>query len=131
MRMPLFLMIVITLFSSCSKNESQPAPTGKDVAYDCKCTPAPGAVVTGAITYTTPTSSTNTASLANNVWIYNKDNWDLKSGTKLSVTMSVTGSSNCYVAITIDGAVATYVSKGLISSTQTPTYSITAEYVVQ
>ncbi|MEY3350792.1 MAG: hypothetical protein RIQ50_903 [Bacteroidota bacterium] len=131
MRTLLFFTIVITLFSSCSKNESQPAPTGKDVAYDCKCTPAPGAVVTGAITYTTPTSSTNTASLANNVWIYNKDNWDLKSGTKLSVTMSVTGSSNCRVAITIDGAVAAYESKGLISSTGTPTYSITAEYVVQ
>ena len=129
MNRTVLLVIVVMLISSCKKDAT--VATGKDVAYDCKCTPAPGAVVTGAITYTTPTSSTNTATLTNNEWVYNQDNWDLKPGTKLSVTLSVTGSSTCRAAITIDGGVKAYESKGIISTTSTPSYTVVAEYVVQ
>lgn len=129
MRRMIVVSLVSLLFFSCKK-ETPVAPVTNTVKYECKCTPLLGATLTGTITYTTPGSTNNTATLTNNAWTFTQNNWALKSGDRIKVSSTVQGNSNCTVYIYVDDAVKSFQNQLVQISGQNPTNAISVEYIV-
>lgn len=129
-RILLFFVVAISFFSSCKKDSATPDTT-KTVKYECKCTPLLGAVLTGGVTYTTPTSATNSATLTDNSWTLTQSNWNLKTGDKLTLSVSVVGNSTCLAGISINGALVDFKSQTVSISGQTPANNFTIVHTVQ
>jgi hypothetical protein len=125
----ILLLSIITLLTACSKNDP-PAPATKTVRYVCNCTPLLGATLTGTITYTTPTSATNTASFTNNSWTFTQSGWNLKSGDRLTASASILGNSNCTLSLYVDDVLKTFRNEVIQISGQNPTNSLQVEYLV-
>jgi hypothetical protein len=123
----LLFVPLFSFFMACKKKDS-PAVT-YTVKYECKCTPLLGATLSGTITYTTPTSANNTGTLTNNNWTFTQTQWALKTGDRINVSSTVQGNSDCTLYIYVDGAIKTFRNQAVQISGQTPTNSISLEYI--
>jgi hypothetical protein len=128
MRQTFILLLGAVLLFSCKKET--PPPVTNTVKLECKCTPLLGATLTGSITYTVPGVANQTGTLTNNAWSFTQNNVTLKTGDRFAVSSSVQGNSDCTLYIYVDNGVKAFERQAVQLSGQTPTNSLSVQYIV-
>lgn len=121
-------LLLISILTSCKKEETVPAGKTYTVKYEVVGTPQPNFNISGSISYISKNSPTATGSWSISGWSVTESNWALKPGDKVGFTATLSNLASYQAAIIVDGGIRVF---DLQATTLPLNYPINLTYTIE
>lgn len=121
-------LLLISILTSCKKEETVPAGKTYTVKYEVVGTPQPNFNISGSISYISKNSPTATGSWSISGWSATESNWALKPGDKVGFTATLSNLASYQAAIIVDGGIRVF---DLQATTLPLNYPINLTYTIE
>ena len=121
-------LLVLSIFTSCKKEETIPTENTYTVKYEVVGSPQPNSNISGSVSYISKNSPTATGSWSISGWSVTESNWALKPGDKVGFTATLSNLASYQAAIIVDGVMCEF---DLAATTLPLNYPITLSYTIK
>jgi hypothetical protein len=122
------ISFIVTLFLSCSKDDTTTTPvaTVNVVRYELECKPINGSAISSSISYYNSTGTLTTGQKldGSNLWSLSNTNWAPKSGEVLGFSALINGNASCKAMVYVNDKLVDY---SIIAQSTTPVSSFTID----
>jgi hypothetical protein len=121
-------LLVLSIFTSCKKEETIPTENTYTVKYEVVGSPQPNSNISGSVSYISKNSPTATGSWSISGWSVTESNWALKPGDKVGFTATLSNLASYQAAIIVNGGIRVF---DLQSTTLPLNYPINLTYTIE